>query len=107
ALDRLRVRVDQQLRRVEALAGLGLVRPLHAGAVARARADARQVAVPVEDRALGQLDRRFLAAVVEETKLDALGGLREEREVRAVPVPCRPERERLAGTDPPSAPHRA
>ena len=57
ALDRLRVRVDQQLRRVEARARLGLVRPVHAVAVALAGPDAGQVAVPVERGALGQLDR--------------------------------------------------
>ena len=56
AVDRLRIRVDQQLRRVEALAGLGLVRPVHAVAVALPGPDARQVAVPVERGALVQLD---------------------------------------------------
>ena len=50
-------RVDQQLRRVEALTLLGLVRSVHAVAVALARADAREVAVPVEDGVLADARR--------------------------------------------------
>ena len=42
---------------------------------------------------------RLVAVVVEEAELDPLGVLGEEREVRAVPVPRRAERERLAGPD--------
>ena len=53
ALDRLGVRVDQQLGRVEAVALLGVVGAVDAVAVALAGADARQVAVPVVRGALG------------------------------------------------------
>ena len=51
-LDRLRVRVEQELGRVEAVPALGLVRAVHAVGVALARADEREVAVPVERGAL-------------------------------------------------------
>ena len=56
ALDRLRVRVEQQLVRVEAVPVVGLVGAVDAVAVALAGADARQVAVPVVRGALGDLD---------------------------------------------------
>ena len=48
--DRPRVGVDQQLGRIETQAALGFVGPVDAVAVALARADAGQVAVPVEER---------------------------------------------------------
>ena len=52
--DRLRVRVDEQLRRVEAVPGRGVVRAVDAIAVPLAGPDAREIAVPVERRALGR-----------------------------------------------------
>ncbi len=99
ALDRLRVRVDQELRGVEPLPLLGAVRAVDAERVPRSRPDVRQKPVPVECRALAQFDPR-LAVVLVEAELDALGVLREEREVRAVTPPRRAEREGLAGPDP-------
>ena len=54
ALDRLRVRVDEELRRVEAVARGRVVGAVHAVAVALPGADAGQVAVPVERRPLGR-----------------------------------------------------
>ena len=56
-VDRLRVRVQQQLGGVEAMAALRVVGPVDAVAVALAGVHAGQVAVPVERGALGQLDR--------------------------------------------------
>ena len=77
----------------------GRVRPVDAVAVALARADERQVAVPVERRALVQLDALLGAVLVEQAQLDARGVLGEDREVRAAAVPVRAERERVAGPD--------
>ncbi len=99
ALDRLAVRVDEQLAGVEAVALLGQVRAVHAVAVALARADVRQVAVPVVGRALPDLDARLVVVGVEEAELDALGVLAEEAEVRALAEPRRAERERAPGPD--------
>ena len=100
ALDRLRVRVDEQLAGVEAVALLGLVRAVDAVAVALAGADAGQVAVPVVGRALDHLDARLdVLGAVEQAQLDALGVLAEEAEVRPAAVPRRAERERAAGPD--------
>ncbi len=98
-LDRLGVRVDQELRRVEAVAVAGVVRPVDAVAVALARSDARHVAVPVEGRALGQLDPCLDVPLVEQAELDPLRVLREDREVRAAAVPRRSEWERPARPD--------
>ena len=59
AFDRLRVRIDQELVRVEAAARRRVVRAVHAIAVQLARADVRQVAVPVEGGALDERDARL------------------------------------------------
>ena len=50
--------------------------------------------MPVERRALAHGDALLVAVLVEEAELDRLGTLREDREVRAVAVPVRAERER-------------
>ena len=99
ALDRLRVGVDQQLGRVEAVAVLGLVAAVDAVAVALPGPDAGEVAVPVEGRVLAQRDALLGVGLVEEAELHPLGVLGEEREVRAVAVPGRPERKRATGPD--------
>ena len=70
ALDRLRVRVDQELVRVEPVAVLGRPGAVDAIAVALAGPDARQVAVPVERRALDERDAVSFALVVEQAELD-------------------------------------
>jgi hypothetical protein len=86
AVDRLRVRVEQQLGRIAAVTALRLVRPVHAVAVPLARRDARQVAVPDERVDLAQVVARLRTRVVEQAELDPLGDLGEQREVRAGPV---------------------
>ena len=96
ALDRLRVRVDQQLVRVEAMPLLRRPPPVDAVAVPLPRPDPRQVAVPVERGALGERVTRLTVGLVEEAELDLLRVLAEEREVRSLPVPPRPQWERLA-----------
>src|SRR5581483_4161644 len=55
--------------------------------------------VPVERLAVDQLEPRLVPLLVEQAELDALGVLREEREVRAVAVPLGAERERFAWPD--------
>ena len=97
ALDRLRVGVDQELVGVEAVALLGRPGPVDAVAVALARADAGQIPVPVVRRVARELDPGLDVVVVEQAQLDALGVLRRDREVGAVPVPGRAERKRLSG----------
>ena len=97
ALDRLGVGVDQKLGRVEAMAAFRVVRPVDAVGVPLARPDVRQVAMPVEGGPLGQRESRLDVVGVEETELDSLGMLGEEREVRPVPIPGRAERKRLSG----------
>jgi hypothetical protein len=92
AFDRFRVGVDQELEGVEAQAGFGGVRAVHAVAVALPRPDARQVHMPVVRRVVVDLDALLLVAV-EEALLHALGVLAEQREVRALAVPGRAERE--------------
>ena len=98
-LDRLRVRVDQELARVEPVAVVGLVGAVDAVAVALARMHAGQVAVPVVVRDPGELDPLLLALRGEEAELDALGVLGEDREVRPLAVPGRAERVGLPRPD--------
>ena len=81
------------------LARLGLVRPVHAVAVALAGPDAGHVAVPVEGGALGHLHPHLPGAVREQAELDPLRVLREEREVRSLAVPARAKREGAARPD--------
>lgn len=81
ATDRTRVRVEQQLRGVDALSALGRVPPVHPEPVPLPGHDPRQIRVPYERVALAQLHRRLRAVVVQQTQLDAVGGLREDREV--------------------------
>ena len=99
AVDRLGVGIDEQLGRVEAMALVGRVRTVHAVAVALARSDVRQVAVPVLRPPLGHLDARLVVLVVEQAQLDPLGVLGEHGEVRAAAVPRGAERIWLAGPD--------
>ena len=94
ALDRLGVGVEQQLARVAAVAVLRVVGAVHPEAVALARADAGQVAVPDEAVDLGQVDAGLGAVVVDQAQLDPLGDLGEQGEVRRR---CR-RRSRRAGT---------
>ena len=92
AVDRLGVRVEQQLGRVAALPGGRVVGPVHPVAVALAGADAGQVAVPDEPVHLAQVDPALVAVVVEQAQLDPLGYLGEQREVGPGPVIGGPER---------------
>ena len=98
-LDRLGVRIDQQLGGVEAMTFGRRVGTVHPVAVALTGTDPWQVAVPVERLALAHLDRHLVALLVEQAQLYALGVLREQREVGAAAVPRRTQRERSAWPD--------
>ena len=98
-LDRLRVRVDQELARVEAVPFLGSPPPVDPVGVALSGPDAGQVAVPVEGGALGHRHARLVVGVVVEAEVDTPGVLGEQREVRPLAVPDRPERERMTRPD--------
>ena len=92
AADQLaRVRIEQQLVRVEAMPLLGLVGAVHAIPVDEARHSAFEIAVPGLVRVFRQHDalELALAAGVEKAQLDGRCVGREQREVDAVAVPCR------------------
>ena len=93
AVDRDRVRVEQELGRVAAQASGGVVGPVDAVAVALPRAHVRRVAVPDPRGHLGQRLAGLGAVLVEQAQLDELGRLGEDREVRADAVVGRAERE--------------
>ena len=99
-LDRLRVRVDQQLVRVEPVTLLRRPGPVDAVPVALARPDAGQVAVPVVSRHARQLVAGLDVGLVEEAQLDSLRVLGGEREVRPAAVPGGTERKRVSGPRP-------
>ncbi len=96
AVHGLGVGVDQELGRVGPQALVGFPRAVHPEAVALSGLHPRGVAVVDEGRDLGQVVAVLHAGVIEQAQLDALGGLREHREVGAVPVEGGPEGEGLA-----------
>ena len=93
---RLRVRVEQQLVMVEAVAVLGIVRAVHAVSVDSAGASVGQVAVPDLIRVFGQFDAFQLAfaSCVEKAELDFRRKGGEQRKIHAESVPRRPKRVR-------------
>jgi hypothetical protein len=100
---RLRVRVEEQLVRVEAMPLLGRPGPVHAVAVELPGAYVGQARVPDVVGALDELDplgRLLGVRAVEEAELDPCGVAGEQREVHAFPVPGRTERIRRARPDP-------
>jgi hypothetical protein len=102
AMQPLGVGIDQQLVRVEAVAGLRLIGAVDAIAVEPARAQVGQIAVPDLVGELGQDDARGLAPVivVEQAELDLLGIRRKQGEVGAGAVPGRAQRIRQTRPDP-------
>ncbi len=81
SLDRLGVRVKQQLGRIAAQPVRRVPWAMDPIPVALPAADARQVGVPDVSRRFGHLDPRLDAVVVEQAQLHALGDLGEQREV--------------------------
>src|SRR5690606_29142559 len=95
AADSLRIRVEEQLRRVEAMAVARVVGAVDAVAVQLPRADVRQVAVPHLLRPLTQRNTVRLAPRVrrvEEAQLDSRRMFGEEGEVDADAIACGTER---------------
>src|SRR5690606_1297242 len=92
--DRLRVGVEQQLARVEAMPLVRSVRAVDAIAVQETGPRERQVAMPHLIGVLAKLDRRRRGAPValEKHELHALRVLGEQREVDALAVPGSAER---------------
>ncbi len=100
ASDGFRVRIDQQLVRVEAAPLLRRVRPGHAVAIQLAWAHVRQIAVPNAVRAHRERDANRLlrgAWRIEQAQFDSGGLAREDREVDAFAVPGGAEWVRRAG----------
>ena len=85
-VDRPRVRVEQQLVRVEPQAARRVPRAVRPEAVALARPDPGQVAVPDVEGALRQRVPGLAAGVVEQAQLDRVRVVRPEGEVRALAV---------------------
>ena len=89
---RARVRVEQQLVRIEAMAFVGLVGTMHAKTVNGARTNVGHVAVPDLVAVFRQLDARGLRLPlgIEEAQLHLGRVRREQREVDPFAVPGRP-----------------
>ena len=96
-----RIRVEQELVRIEAMSGLGLERPVSAEPVKRAGSDVGDVAVEDLVGVLGQLETVDLASVgrVEDADVDPrrMGG--KDREIGALGVGGGAERIGLAFAD--------
>ena len=99
----LRIRIDQQLRRIEAMPFARRVWSVHAIAVQLTGTRVGQIAVPHLIAALGHRNAPHLVRIVralEEAQIDARPVLREEREVDALTIPMCAERERLSRPNP-------
>ena len=78
---RARIRVDEELGWVEAIAVIGVLRSRHTIAVALSWADSRQKNMPDKGVDVAQLHLCLGARLVEQTEGDSGRGLAEEREV--------------------------
>ncbi len=101
ALQRSRIRVDQQLVRIEAVPVRRIVGPVHAVAVELARPDLGQVAVPDLVGEFGQRDPLGLAPSlrIEEAELDLLRVGGEDGEIDPASIPGRAKGMRQTGLD--------
>src|SRR5581483_2076904 len=99
--DRLRVRVEEELRGIEAMPVRRRVRAVDAIAVELPRTDVRQARVPHELVLLDERNARLLGRVVgrEEADLDARRVLGEDREVDTLAIPARAEGVGPSGKD--------
>src|SRR5262249_53893309 len=100
-VERARIRIDQELVRIEPVTLLRRIEAMHAIAVAPASRDAGDIAVPEIACAFGKREPRdFLrSGVVEEAELDLLRMRGEEHEIRAVGVRGNAKRFGEAGSD--------
>ena len=99
AVHGLGVRVQEQLVRVEPVAGVGVVRPVDAVAVLLPGLDLREVAVPDVAVHFVELEPRLRAVVIEEAQLHFFGAFAEQREVRAGAVKSGSQRISRSGPD--------
>src|SRR6266511_2608282 len=101
ACDRTGVRIEQQLFRVEAHAGLRIVRPVNAIAIEQPRSRVGEVTMPDLIGLLAQRNAFELAPAlgIEQAELNVLRMLREKPEIDALAVPGGAERIRPARPD--------
>ena len=92
AVDRLGVRVEQQLAGIAPQARCRVVAAVHPVAVTLAGVDPGKVAVPDKTIPLRQGNPGLATRVVEEAELDPIRGLGEDREIGAATVVGRAER---------------
>ena len=85
-VERLAVRVEQQLAGVTSVAARRVERPVHPKAVALSRAYIRQVGVPHVSVDLVEADSSFLTVVADQAQLDFFGDFGEQREVGTATV---------------------
>src|SRR5690606_31982153 len=99
--DTFRVRVQQQLRRVEPVALARFPGPVHPVTVALPGTRIRQVAMPYLVCLLRQHHALSLAVVMlrEQAQLYLVGVLRAQRKVHSLPIPGSAERIRLTQPD--------
>ena len=86
AVERLPVRVEQQLAGVTAVAGGRVERPVHPESVALARGDVRQIRVPDVAVHLVERDSRLAAVLRDQAQLHLVGHFGEQRKVGASTV---------------------
>ena len=97
AIERQRIRIDEQFRRIEAMAGVRRIGSIGAKAIALAFFEALDIAVKNVAAARGQFYAGDLfVGVIEETKLDRLGVSGKHRDIRAARVRRDAERLRRA-----------
>ena len=99
SVHRFAVRIEQQLRRIAAIACARLPRSVHAKSVALTGADVGNVPMPDESGHLRQIDAVLFAVAVEKAKLDARRDFGEDREIRPRSVVARAQRIRISGPD--------
>src|ERR1700674_2521462 len=97
SLARAGVRIQQELAGVAPHALLGRIRSIDAISVPLSRPDVGQIGVPGECIDLVEWHLAFVSLIVEETQLDSLRHLGQERKVRPGAVEAGPERIRAAG----------
>ena len=86
AFDRARVRIEQELGRIAAIAARRLPRSMNAIAVALPGHDAGHVAVPAEGAGLRKIQSPLVPGLVEQAQLHTRRDLREDGEVDAAAI---------------------
>ena len=92
AVDRLGVRVEQELRGITAMPFRRLPGSVNAESIPLSGLDPGEIAVPHEAVRLREIESGLASGLVEEAELESLGDFREDCEIGAAPVPGRTER---------------